>query len=78
MQFNDAAFVINGTSCAVFNRLGHIVHVNIIAEHFAGVMVFYGNGRSRKADICCVGQGFSDFSGGSDFDFSCFFIHFFG
>ena len=49
-QMNHAAFVVDRSCRAVLYRLRHIVNVDVIAEHLAGVAVFDGNRRSRKAD----------------------------
>ena len=47
---NHAAFIIDRAGRAILHRLRHIVNVDVIAEHLAGVAVFDGDGRSRKSD----------------------------
>ena len=47
---DHAAFVVDRSCRAVLYRLRHIVNVDVIAEYLAGVAVFDGNRRSRKAD----------------------------
>ena len=47
---NHAAFVVDRAGRTVLYRLGHVVNIDVIAEHLAGVAVFDGNRRARKAD----------------------------
>ena len=47
---NHAAFIIDRSCRAVLYRLRHVVNIDVIAEHLAGVAVFDGNRRTRKAD----------------------------
>ena len=77
VEVDDAAFVVDGAGCAVLDGLGHVVDVDVVAEDFAGVFVFGGDGGSGESDVCCVGEVVADFSCGSDDDFSGFVVDFF-
>ena len=57
---NYATLIVNGTRCAVFNSLRHIVNVDVFTEHLAGVAVFRGYRRTCKSNECRIGKGITD------------------
>ena len=77
VEVDDAAFVVDGAGCAIFDRLSHVVDVDVVAENFAGAFVFGGDGGSGEADVGCVGEAVTDFSCGSDGYFSGLCVDFF-
>ena len=60
LEFDNAAFVIDRASRTIFNRLRHIVNVDIVAEHFGGVAVVAANGRSSESDKTSVRKAIAD------------------
>ena len=49
-QMDHAAFVVDRAGSAILYCLGHVINVDVIAEHLSGIAVFDGNRRARKAD----------------------------
>ena len=47
---DHAAFVVDRAGSAILYCLGHVINVDVIAEHLSGIAVFDGNRRARKAD----------------------------
>ena len=55
LQVDDPAFVVDRAGGAVLHRLGHVVDVDIVAEHIPGAAVLGRDGRAgdvykRQAD----------------------------
>ena len=63
LQVDDPAFVVDRTGGAVLHCLGHVVDVDIVAEHVPGTAVPGGDGRAGKADVGCVWQAVADDAG---------------
>ena len=64
MQGHHAALVEDGARGVVLDGLRHVVHVDVVAEDLAGVLVLGGDGRPREADVARVGQGLAHHAGG--------------
>ena len=60
VEFDNPAFIVDRSGCAILHRLRHVININIIAKNFASVSVFCRNGCSRKAYVGCVRQGIVD------------------
>ncbi|MPN26470.1 hypothetical protein SDC9_173895 [bioreactor metagenome] len=57
---DDAAFIVDGASRAILHGLGHVVDVNVIAEHLDGGAVFGRDWRSCEADVGRIRQAVAD------------------
>ena len=53
---NNAAFVIDRSCCTVFNRLCHVIDVDVITEDFACAAIFCRNWCSGEANVGRVGK----------------------
>ena len=56
-QLGQAAFVINGHRGAVFLRLLHVVHMDVLAKHRSRVAVCAAHRRAGEGSECGLGQG---------------------
>ena len=63
MQLDDPALVVDRAGGAVRHRLGHVVDVDVIAEHLPGVPVPGRDGGAGKAHIGGIGQRLPDDAG---------------
>ena len=63
MKRNHAALVEDGARGVVLHGLRHVVHVDVVAEYLARVLVLGGDGRPREADVARVGKGLSHHAG---------------
>jgi hypothetical protein len=52
---DEAAFVVNGDGCPIFDGLGDVVDVDVVAKDFGGVFVSLFDGGACKADEGGVG-----------------------
>ena len=57
---DNPALVINRTSRAILNSLGHIINIYIIAKYFSGITVLRGDRGSGKSNEGCVWQSLMD------------------
>ena len=55
VYFNQAAFVVDGDGGAIFDGLGDVVDVDVVAKDFGGVFVGLFNGGASEADEGGVG-----------------------
>ena len=55
LQVDDSALIVNRAGSTILHRLGHVVDVDIVAEHLSGAAVLGGNRSAGKADVCSVG-----------------------
>ena len=65
---DNTALIVDGTGCAIFHGLSHVVNVDIITEHFPCIAVFGGHRRARKANKGRIGKGIADDSRVADYD----------
>ena len=54
-ECNDAAFVEHGLCRLVFNRLRHVIDVDVITEDLTRVLIIGGDRRTCEADVRGVG-----------------------
>ena len=66
LQVDDAALIVDRAGRAVLHRLGHVVNVDVIAEHLPRAPVFGGDRGAREPDVGRVGQAVADDAGGAD------------
>ena len=57
LQVDDAAFIVYRASRTVLDSLRHVVDVDIIAKHLAGIAILYRYRRAGEADERRTGQG---------------------
>ena len=74
-KIDHTALVEDGTSSTIFDGLGHVVDVDIIAKHFACRVVFEGNRCTCKPDISSVRQGVAHHSSCANLEFACLFVN---
>ena len=60
LELDDAALVVDRASRVVLDRLGHVVDVDVVAEHLARGAVLLADGGAGESDVRCVGQRLPD------------------
>ena len=65
---DHTAFVKHRPRRTIFNRLRHIVDVDIVTEHFARIAVHLGDRGSGKSYECRVGKAIANDAGSADMD----------
>ena len=63
VYFDQAAFVVNGNRGVIFDSLGDVVDVDVVAKDFGGVFVGLLNGGACEADEGGIGQGITNVFG---------------
>ena len=63
VQRDHAALVEDGPRRVVLHGLRHVVHVDVVAEYLARVLVLGGNGRPCEADVARVGKRLAHHAG---------------
>jgi len=63
VYFDQAAFVIDGDGGVIFDGLGDIVDVDVVAKDFGSVFVGLFDGSAGEADESGVGQSIADVFG---------------
>ena len=66
MERDHTAFVVDRLGGFVLDGLGHVVHVDVVAEDLAGVAVIRGDRRSGETDIGRVRQRLAHDTGRAD------------
>ena len=67
IQFHQTALVIDGHGCTVFNSLGHVIDVDVVAENLPRVVVVLFDRRTCKTDERRIGQKFTHDSRKAEF-----------
>ncbi len=66
LQVDDPALIVDRTGGSVLHGLGHVVDVDVVAEHFPCAAVLGGDGGSGKTDVSRIGKAVPDDAGGAD------------
>ena len=75
-QMNHTTFIIYRSCCPIFNRLRHIIDINIITKYFPGIPIFGRNRCPCESDKSSIWQCIMYYSGISHYCPRFFFASF--
>ena len=66
LKMDDPALIVNRSGCTVFNRLRHIINIDIITKYFTGAAILRRDRCTGETDVCSVRKTVPDNTGSAN------------